>query len=102
MHDSYIVYKSTSNAITYGCIQAIFHVPTQNLYLLKVQVLQEPRFDELFLGKQQFTNKHIIYGKFSMDKIEIVSVDRVIEKGCYNDHPEFCYFARFPNMCESS
>jgi len=69
---------------------------------LKIHPLRNTNYDSLTFKNKTFTNKHIIYGDLSNDTFDFVHVTDVIEKGCFYQNNDVCYFARFPNLYESS
>lgn len=87
--------------MNYGCIENIFHVTQNQNYLLKVNVLQNIHFDSLQFNGKTYFNEHIIFGEFIENCVEIIPASSIIEKGCFF-HGDNSYFARFPNMYESS
>lgn len=99
--DSYVVYEHFDQ-IQYGCIQKIYFIEPQNNYLLKIKPLDNIIYDSLTIGSKIFVNEHIIFGTLSPNQIHLVSVNNIIEKGCFYETNETCYFARYPNMHESS
>lgn len=99
--DSYVVFRD-HDELSYGFIEAIFHVIQDDIYLIKVNLLQDKKFDCLLLNGKEYVNEHIIYGHFSGNHCRIISATDVVEKGCYYDGENGSFFARFPNMYESS
>ena len=88
--------------INYGYIDNIFFVESQNLYLLKIRSLQNTYYDTLTFKSKRYINRHIIHGDFSQEIFHMVSAGSVIEKGCLYEGADVSYFARFPNLYESS
>lgn len=99
--DSYVVYKH-KNIIKYGVIENIFYVEKQNSYILKIHPLQNTYFDCLTFNGKIFINEYIIYGDMSHNSFDFIYATEVIEKGCFYESEQICYFARFPNLYESS
>lgn len=99
--DCYVVFKDHEE-LDYGCIEAIFHITSADIYLVKVKVLQISHFDSLLLNGKQYLNQNIIYGNFSNHQSRIISASDIVEKGCFYDAEECSFFARLPNMYESS
>jgi hypothetical protein len=99
--DACIVYQAEGK-VNYGIIENIFHVDSRGLSLLKIRSLQNARFDTLTFSSKRFVNENIIYGNFSTDGIHLVSVSSIIEKACLYQSKDVSYFARFPNLYESS
>ncbi|CAF2233614.1 unnamed protein product [Rotaria magnacalcarata] len=99
--DSYVVYQYR-NEIQYGIIQKIFYIEQRDFYLLKLRPLQNINYDTLKIGSQVYVNKHVIFGDLSKNEMHLISSKNVIEKACFYNSNETCYFARDPNFYESS
>lgn len=99
--DACIVYQADGR-VNYGIIENIFHVDSRGLSLLKIRSLQNARFDTLTFNSKRFFNENIIYGNFSTNGLHLVSVSSIIEKACLYQSKDLSYFARFPNLYESS
>jgi hypothetical protein len=99
--DSCVVYEYEKTE-KYGIIQNIFYIAEQHLYVLKIHPLQNTRYDSLTINNRTFSNKHIIYGDMSHNTCGFIHATSVIEKGCFYENKDTCYFARFPNLYESS
>ncbi len=96
-----MVYKHFDK-IQYGVIQKIFYVEQQNSYLLKMQPLDDGTYDSLKIGSKVFINEHVIFGTLSNNEIHLIKLNNIIEKACFYESNEICYFARYPNLYESS
>ena len=99
--DACVVYEDQGK-VKYGIIEKMFHVHSSGSTLLKIQSLQNARFDSFAFNCRRFTNENIIYGNLSSDATHIVPVDSIIEKACLYEGKDLTYFARFPNLYESS
>lgn len=99
--DACIVYQA-GEKLNYGIIEKIFHIDSRGLSLLKIRSLQNAQFDTLTFKSKRFFNENIIYGNFSTDGLHLVSVSSIIEKACLYQSKDISYFARFPNLYESS
>jgi hypothetical protein len=88
--------------VHYAVIHKIFYIEQRESYLLKIQPLQNINYDSLKIGSKVFVNEHVIFGILSDNKIDLISSENVIEKACFYDNSEICYFARYPNFYESS
>jgi hypothetical protein len=99
--DACVVYTH-QNITRYGIIENIFSVEQQDLHLLKIRSLQNTYYDTITFNSKTFVNEHIIYGDISNDVFDFIPVTNVIEKGCFYESDTTCYFARFPNLYESS
>lgn len=99
--DACVAYKH-QNIVKYGIIENIFHIEQQNLYVLKIRFLQDTYYDNVTFNSKTFVNEHIIYGHISNDAFDFTYVTNIIEKGCFYESSKTCYFARFPNLYESS
>jgi hypothetical protein len=86
----------------YGTIQNIFYVEAEHIYILKIHPLQNTHYDSLTFNNKSFVNEYIIYGNTSHDTFDFIRATNVIEKGCFYENKDICYFARFPNLYESS
>ena len=69
--DSFVVFKD-HDGIGYGSIEAIFHVTPDDIYLIKVNLLKDEKFERLFLDGKEYVNEHIIYGHFSGNQCRII------------------------------
>lgn len=96
-----VVYKHQS-ATKYGTIHNIFYVESHDVHVLKLRVLEDTHFDTLTFNSKIFVNENVIYGHLSKDTFHYVLAEDVIEKGCLYENEDVCYFARFPNLYESS
>ncbi len=99
--DACVVYKQ-QNIMKYGIIQNIFYIEQQDLHILKIRSLEDTYYDTITFNSKTFVNEHIIYGDISRDVFDFIHVMNVIEKGCFYESGKMCYFARFPNLYESS
>ena len=99
--DACIVYHA-DGSLNYGNIENIFHVESRSLSLLKTRSLQNTRFDTLTFNSKRFFDKNITDGNVSSDGIHIISLISIIEKAGFYQSKDVSYFARFPNLYESS
>lgn len=96
-----MVYKYF-NKIQYGIIQKIFSVEQDKSYLLKIQPLDNINYDSLKIGDKIFVNEYVVFGTLSKNQFHFISSENVIEKACVYETIDTCYFARYPNLYESS
>ncbi|CAF2089774.1 unnamed protein product [Rotaria magnacalcarata] len=99
--DACVVYQY-QNIVKYGIIEDIFYGEQQDLYLLKIRSLQDTYYDTITFKSKTFVNEHIIYGNISHDVFDFIDARNVIEKCSFYENDKVCYFARFPNLYESS
>jgi hypothetical protein len=99
--DAYIVYRH-QNIMKYGIIENIYYIEQEDLHVLKIRPLQDTYYDTINFNSRTFVNEHIIYGRISNDVCDFIDATDVIEKGCFYQSSKMCYFARFPNLYESS
>ncbi|CAF2052482.1 unnamed protein product [Rotaria magnacalcarata] len=99
--DACVVYQY-QNIVKYGIIEDIFYGEQQDLYLLKIRSLQDTYYDTITFKSKTFVNEHIIYGNISHDVFDFIDARNVIEKCSFYENDKVCYFARFPDLYESS
>jgi hypothetical protein len=86
----------------YGVIQKIFYIEQPKSYLSKIQPLDNITYDSLKIVSQVFANGHVIFGSLSKHKVHLISAENIIEKACFYETNEICYFGRYPYPYESS
>ncbi|CAF4588910.1 unnamed protein product, partial [Rotaria socialis] len=96
-----IVYKYMG-AINYRKIRKIYYASQQNQHFWAIQPLQNTCYDTLNIEGQVFINENVIFGNILSNEMHLISFEHVIEKACYYERDDLYYFARFPNLHESS
>jgi hypothetical protein len=56
----------------------------------------------LKMGSKLFINEHVVFGILLKNEVHLMSLENIIEKTCFYNDNETCYFARYPNFYDSS
>ena len=60
--------------------------------------MQEINYDSLEIGSKIDINEHGVFGILTNNEAHLILQENVIEKGCFYENDDMCYFARYPNF----